>query len=139
LRQAVALRDAVRDNTGDPRDVVTAFDRVTEETCAPWYHMQVARDRARYVAVQAAIEGREIPGPADNDPAAKMQTAFATAAAYDPDIARASLEVFGCLTLPHEVLARPGMLDKVMSVAAGREAPETAGPTRAELVALVSA
>jgi 2-polyprenyl-6-methoxyphenol hydroxylase-like FAD-dependent oxidoreductase len=139
LRQVVALRDVVREHADDPRAIVEAFDEVTERTCTPWYRMQVERDRARYASVTAAIEGREPPRIADDDVPGKLQDAFATAAAHDTDVARASLEVFGCLTLPQDVLARPGMIDKVLAASEGRAAPQTPGPSRAELVELLSA
>lgn len=136
LRHAVALRNVAREHMDDPRKLARAFDEATELECTPWYRMQVARDRLRYAAVKAEIEGRDRPDV--TDPAARMQEAFTTAAAYDADVARASLEVFSCLTLPQDVLARPGMIDRVMTLAQAHEPPVIEGPTRAELVALVT-
>jgi 2-polyprenyl-6-methoxyphenol hydroxylase-like FAD-dependent oxidoreductase len=136
LRQAVGLRDAVRQSTDDPLEIAEAYDRITEQTCTPWYQQQVARDNARHAAVQAAIDGCD--PPTIEDPVARAQADLGTAASSDPDVARASLEVFSCLTLPGDILARPGMEEKVQSVLAGREVPAVEGPTREQLVALVS-
>jgi hypothetical protein len=66
-----------------------------------------------------------------------MQLAFATAAAHDPEVARAFAEVFSVLALPQEIMARPGMLEKVMTAAAGHEPPVTPGPTRPETLSLL--
>jgi hypothetical protein len=58
------------------------------------------------------------------------------AAAVDPDAARAFLDVFSCLELPGEVLDRPGMREKVKSLAASSEPLVPPGPTREQLIAL---
>jgi hypothetical protein len=111
-----------------------AFDSVTEERFTPWYRQQVERDRHRVVSIRAAIDGREPPSPDTGDPAARMQAAFVTATAYDPEVARAFAEVMSVLTLPAEIMSRPGMIEKVMTASAGREPPPIPGPTRAELL-----
>jgi hypothetical protein len=66
-----------------------------------------------------------------------MQAAFGTAATYDADVARAFLDMMACLALPHEVLGRAGMVDKIRAVSAGREPPPHPGPSRTELLALL--
>ena len=113
---ATALRDVILEHLDSPaRACHVAFDAVTEERCTPWYRLQVDSDRVRFASVQAAIEGRELPGPPADDPIAQMQVKFGTAATYDADVARAFLDMMACLALPHEVLARPGMIDKVLA------------------------
>jgi 2-polyprenyl-6-methoxyphenol hydroxylase-like FAD-dependent oxidoreductase len=138
LSHAIALRDVVRSNFDDPRGLAEEFDRVTEERCAPWYRLQVVQDRDRYTAVQAAIEGRTSLGPDFDNPVMQMVAAFRTAAQHDPDVARAFVEVISCLAIPADVLGRPGMVDKVMGVAAEHKAVPLPGPTREELLELVS-
>ena len=138
LSHAVSLRDALRDAPDDPLAFARRFHDLGEQRCAPWYQMQVARDSARYAAVHAAIEGREVPGPPDDDPVAQMQAAFATAAAYDPDVARAFLDIMACLDLPANVVRRPGLVDKILEASRGRDAPLHPGPSRAELLALLN-
>jgi 2-polyprenyl-6-methoxyphenol hydroxylase-like FAD-dependent oxidoreductase len=138
LSSAVALRDVVRENLDDPMQLALELDRVTEERCAPWYRFQVVNDRDRHVAVQAAIEGRPPSGPDPLNPVMQMVKAFAVGAQYDPDVARAFVEVFSCLVHPADALGRPGMLDKVRAAAEGREPIPIQGPTRQELLALLS-
>ena len=75
---------------------------------------------------------------APDDVAAQMQKALFTAVEHDPDCFRAMLEIMGCLTAPEEVLARPGMFEKVIAAADGKEPTKLPGPNRQELLELVS-
>jgi 2-polyprenyl-6-methoxyphenol hydroxylase-like FAD-dependent oxidoreductase len=136
LTHAVALRDAIRAEGDGPAALARTFDALTEERCTPWYRTQVDRDHVRYAQIAAAIEGRE--PPASDDPAAKLQAAFAIAAAYDPDVARAFLEMMTCQTQPKDVLGRPGLVDKILEVSSTHPPPQAAGPSRGELLELVS-
>jgi hypothetical protein len=109
---------------------------MTEERLTPWYRDQVDRDYQLAAAVQAIIEGRAPARPADY-PAQRLQAAFLAAASVDPDVARALFDVMSCLALPAEALGRPGIREKVAGCA-GAEPPQTPGPTRAELIALMN-
>jgi 2-polyprenyl-6-methoxyphenol hydroxylase-like FAD-dependent oxidoreductase len=137
LAHAVALRDTVRDHLNDPMQLALEFDRVTEERCAPWYRLQVVQDRDRHTAVQAAIDGQPPSGPDPVNPVMQMVKSFAVAAQHDPDIARLFVEVISCLAHPADALGRPGMMDKVMAAAAGREQTPPPGPSREDLLALL--
>ena len=137
MAHAIALRDVVRENLDDPMRLAIEFDQLTEERCAPWYRFQVVQDRDRHTAVQAAIEGRPPSGPDPLNPVMQMVSAFRVAAQYDPDVARAFVEVVSCLAHPADVLGRPGMMDKVLAAAADRQPKAPPGPTREELLALL--
>ena len=136
LAHAVALRDAVRTHGDDPGGLAVEFDRATEERLTPWYRQQVERDRLRAADVRAVLAGDE-PAASPPDPVRQMQAAFFAAAAVEPEVSRAALEVMCCLALPHEVLGRPGMFDRVAPFV-GAMPPAAAGPTREELVALAA-
>jgi 2-polyprenyl-6-methoxyphenol hydroxylase-like FAD-dependent oxidoreductase len=139
LGGAIALRDVARKHLDDPLDLALALDHELEERCAPWYRFQVVQDRDRHVAVQAAIEGHAPAGPGDVDnPVMQMARAFAVAAMYDPDVARAFCEVVSCLTQPAQVLGRAGMMDKVLAASSGRGPKPTVGPTREQLLELLA-
>jgi hypothetical protein len=91
------------------------------------------------VAVQAAIEGRAVGGPGDVDnPVMQMARAFAIAAQYDAEVARAFAEVFSCLTHPAVALGRPGLIDRILAVSAGKGPKPVAGPTREQLLELLA-
>jgi flavin-dependent dehydrogenase len=136
LAHAVALRDVLRDQNHDPTGVVMAFDRVTEATLTPWYREQIDRDYQRAAEIRAAIDGRR-PHQSGDDPRRRAQAAFLAAANADADAARAFLDVMSCLALPHQVMSRPGLQQKVASFV-NAEVRATPGPTRSELLALVS-
>jgi 2-polyprenyl-6-methoxyphenol hydroxylase-like FAD-dependent oxidoreductase len=138
LGHAIALRDAARTYFDEPLGLATTFDEITEEKFTPWYRQQIDRDRGRVAAINAAIEGREPPKPDVSDPIVRLQLAFATAAGHDPEVARGFAEVLSALTLPQHVMARPGMYERVIAAAEGRETPETPGPNREQMLKILS-
>jgi 2-polyprenyl-6-methoxyphenol hydroxylase-like FAD-dependent oxidoreductase len=135
LAHAARLRDTVREHAADPRTLAEAWDAVTEEEFTPWYRATVATDRARLADIDRLRTGAE-PPPPPSDPAALARARLPAAAPRDPDLYRAFLEVIGCLTLPSDVLARPGIVERVIEVTADGVAPPP-GPGRKELLALL--
>ena len=97
--------------------------------------LHVAEDRARLRALETARQGA--PPPAPPDPGAALRAAFPPASARDPDIFRAMLETRSCFTTPEEVLARPGVADRVRELVADPP-PRPPGPSRAELLQLLA-
>jgi len=138
LGHAIALRDAARSHFDEPLRLALEFDDVTEEKFTPWFQQQIDRDRGRVAAITAAIEGREPPKPDLSNPIDRIKVAFATAAAHDPEVARGFAEMLSVLALPQEFMARPGMFEKVMNAAEGRELPDTPGPSREETLKILS-
>jgi hypothetical protein len=57
---------------------------------------------------------------------------------YDADLFRASTELRSMLALPQEVMARPGVVDRIMEVAGTHEAVTPPGPSREELLHMVA-
>jgi len=138
LRHAQLLRGFVRRMNGDPGADALEWDDITETNQTPWYRAQVAMDRARVAGMLAARDGRPEAEPAPDDVQAQMTKAFFTAFPYDADLFRAFLEVMGCLSTPEEVLSRPGMFEKVIAVADGKEPMAMPGPNREELLQLIA-
>jgi 2-polyprenyl-6-methoxyphenol hydroxylase-like FAD-dependent oxidoreductase len=134
LLHAQRLRDTLR-CFHDPVSFALEWDRVTETDLAPYYWNQLAADHARLDAMAALREGRAVDGrvpfflPPEYADAARAML-------YDPDVFRAVLETLGCLALPQEVFARPGIWDKVQATAG--EPMSLPGPTREELLALLA-
>lgn len=104
---AVLLRDAVRAYGDDPELFALAFDKATESAATPWYRLQRTMDAERFAEIAALREGRE-PPPGD-----ERMRAFGLAMAHDADVFRAFAETIACLALPDEVLARPGMAERI--------------------------
>jgi flavin-dependent dehydrogenase len=136
LMHAQRLRDVMRSSLDDPLGFALEWDAVTEAELAPWYWNQLAADRTRLAELEAVREGRAtavrtgLPLPPDYEAAGR-------AAPFDADVFRAVLETLGCLALPQEVFARPGLWDKV--IAATPDEPFiTPGPNREQLVALLA-
>ena len=134
LMHARRLRDVVGASLGDPRGFTLEWDSVTEAELAPWYWNQMAADEARLEKLAAVREGRA--AAVDTIPSLPPEFELAARAMfYDADVFRGVLETVGCLALPQEVFARPGMWDRV--VASAGEPLVIPGPSREELLSLV--
>jgi 2-polyprenyl-6-methoxyphenol hydroxylase-like FAD-dependent oxidoreductase len=125
------LRDVVRRHAGDPEALARAWDAVTEERVAPWFHNQVRADTARIAELEASRDHR--PAPAQD----RTDARFWTTAMVDAEVFRGLLETVMCLALPEEVLARPSIVEKMERL--GRDEIEPLpGPTRAQVEELLS-
>jgi glycine/D-amino acid oxidase-like deaminating enzyme len=56
---------------------------------------------------------------------------------YDSDLFRAWLEIRSVQALPQEIMARPGVVDRIMQVASTHEAVIPLGPSREELLRML--
>lgn len=136
LAHATLLRDVARDELDDPLGFVEAFDEATELELTPWYRDTVAVDRARMAEIEALRNGLEPPSPASFE--AGLGASLFRVMALDPELLRAGLAVTGCLTLPQEVFARAGMVDKVVELAEANPPQPPPGPSREELLKLLA-
>jgi 2-polyprenyl-6-methoxyphenol hydroxylase-like FAD-dependent oxidoreductase len=131
IAHATLLRDVLRDHGDDPEAFALALDAETERVVGPFYWLQRAMDAERYAEMTALREGREPPVPDAG------RRAFAVAMLHDEEVFRAYLETMACLALPEEVLARPGLLDRVNRLKA--HVPlQMPAPSREKLVRLLS-
>jgi flavin-dependent dehydrogenase len=136
LRHAVCLRDIVRSELGAPARLAEAFDAVTEAELTPWYRATLAVDLDRQAEIEAIIDGRPVPPPADE--AVAVGRALMVAMAYDPEAYRAFLDTIGVLKLPQEALSRPGLVERIMAIAESEPPLQIPGPSRQELVQLAA-
>ena len=132
LMHACGTVEAIARYLDDPPALALAQDAMTEARVTPWYRNTVEFDRRRTAQIKATIEGRST-SRAD-DPA----SALPLAAMYDPDLFRAFIEINAMLALPQEVLARPGVADRVIQVAGAHEAAELPGPSRNALLHMLA-
>jgi len=129
------LRDVLRECT-DPGEIVREFDRRTESDMAPWYHAQIAVDRARFGQMAAAREGR--PAPTPNRLAARIGGLMSLM--LDPDLFRASLEYLGTITPVQTILERSEIAARIRAARdVMKDAPpmQIPGPNRKQLLELV--
>jgi 2-polyprenyl-6-methoxyphenol hydroxylase-like FAD-dependent oxidoreductase len=128
LSHAVALRDAVVTSQGEPETLVLEFDRLTKEAVAPWFREQVSRDYERAAACHIEIDTGAAPSVRDT------MVRLMAAGRHNPDAARGAFDIFSCLALPEEVLARSGIRENLESTGAAQPPP---GPSRHELLRLL--
>jgi len=139
LMHAKLLRDLLRASAEDAVALAIQFHARTESEIAPWYHAQIAADRARFAEMEALRDGGQLSAPT-NEATLRATTLFAQMAS-DPVLYRAALEYIGTLTPLHEVVQRPAVAERIDAMI-GRTPPGApdvvvGGPTRVELLALV--
>ena len=131
LIHALATVEAICEHADDPLGLALAHDFMTEERVTPWYRNTVEFDRLRNAQISATINGRTVPPP--TDPGSQLLVAMM----YDPDLFRAAIEIFSLLALPEEVMARPGVFDRVTQIASAHEPVPPPGPSREELLRML--
>ena len=139
LLHAVQLRDALREAGDDPAVLVERFDSRTETHVAPWYHAQIAADRARFAEMEALAQGR-VPDP-PRDELARGIVGLMSLMGADPDLFRAGLEYAGTLTPVQDILERPEVIERIQAVrTAMKGAPPMRfpGPDRQQLLELLA-
>jgi 2-polyprenyl-6-methoxyphenol hydroxylase-like FAD-dependent oxidoreductase len=137
LMHALGTVEVVQQHLDNPFELALSHDSMTETHVTPWYRDTIAIDRARIAEVNALIEGRPEPEQPAN-PGAQVAEALSVAMMYDADIYRAAAEMRSVLALPQEVMARPGMVDRIMKVAGTHEAVNPGGPSRQELLCMLA-
>jgi 2-polyprenyl-6-methoxyphenol hydroxylase-like FAD-dependent oxidoreductase len=132
LVHARVLRDLLRETEPEDHDkFVRRFDELTTQAAEPLYRATLWYDRHRLAEIDADIAGTPYRTDDQRWPISK---ALFAASLTDPDLARGYTSVAGFVATPDEVLAAPGVVDRV--VALGMAAPRypLPGPTRGELL-----
>lgn len=136
LMHAVGTVGVAGQHLDNPLAVALAHDSMTETRVTPWYRNTVEIDRRRVARYKLFIKGWPEPQPAA--PRERSSDALAVAMMYDADLFRAALEIVSLLALPQEIMARPGVVGRIMEVASNHEAVMPPGPSRAELVRMLA-
>jgi 2-polyprenyl-6-methoxyphenol hydroxylase-like FAD-dependent oxidoreductase len=131
LVHAQALRQVVRAHLDNPAALAAAFDAATASKAEPYYRRQLAFDELRLAEMKALREGLAPPPP---DP---FLTKLEVASMQDPDVFRARVEMMTCLDVPANVLARPGLMERIEELGDG-EPFRLPGPDRTQLLALLT-
>ncbi|GAA4720986.1 FAD-dependent oxidoreductase [Phytohabitans rumicis] len=135
LLHAEGLRDVLRDT--DPADhdkLVRQFHEWTTTAVEPLYRATLWFDRHRLAELDADAAG--IPYQTD-DPKWAFSLATFAAGRTDPDIARSYQSLASLLATPDDLLAEPGLPEKITKL--GGHAPNypLPGPGRRELLAAI--
>ncbi len=136
MLHALTLREQLRAvGTDNPAAFAEAFHDATAETVEPWYRATLASDRHRLGEVEAGIAGV---GYDSQDADYQLEKALAVASGQDPECLRANFDIRFVMQTPEEVFGRPGMLDKTLQLGSGWRNAQPSGPTREQLLAMVS-
>jgi len=137
LLHARSLRDLLREVHPDEHEkLVRRFDEVTTATVEPWYRLTLWYDRHRLAEIDADISGAPYQ---TEDPRWPITKATFAASLLDPECARGYQSIVSLLTTPNELLAEPGVLDRVTRLGANSPAYPLPGPSRRELLAAIAA
>jgi hypothetical protein len=136
LMHAAGTAEVISDHLDDPLALANAHDQMTQARITPWYRDTVGFDRARKEQLDAAMEGR--PSSAPTGKSASVQAALQKAMLYDADVFRAFLATIAMTAPPAEVLARPGLSERIMTLAGERDDFDMPGPARDDLLALLA-
>ena len=128
---AIALRDAMRSNVLDaPGKFARGFATATADSVEPWYRATLAYDRARLAEVDAEVTGQ----PHEPDPIWDFTRALTSAAGKDGELLRARLRIAGLLESSDDVLAAPGVFERVIELGSGWRDEPTYGASREEFL-----
>ncbi|GAB2665448.1 NAD(P)/FAD-dependent oxidoreductase [Nocardia goodfellowii] len=137
MTHGLLLRDVLREiGIEDLDKLALRFDEVTETTLGPLHQGTAAWDLHRLAQIDGEMAG--VPYETD-DPEWALRQALEVAKLADPDVLRAFGDVGSLLTGPDEALARPGVLDRAIQLGTGAARYPEAGPSRAELLAVLGA
>ena len=132
LMHVVDMAPAIAEHIDAPIQLAGEWERRTGDRPARWHAATVGFDRLRAPQVDAFLQGLDDPFD-PSDPSVAGPRAFASAAHYDPQVLQWFFEVTGCFTLPGDVMARQGVLERVREVASSAPPYSSPGPNRAEL------
>jgi len=132
---AVALRDLLHDKPSDPVETARRWHDLTMERVEPWYRGTLAFDSGRLDEIHAVLEGR----PFEPAPEYEMTAALQCAATKDPEMLRQFVGIASVVKLPEEVMAEPGVFERVIELGQGWRDEPMPGPSRGELLSVVGA
>jgi hypothetical protein len=136
LMHAVALRDMLDVASIDlPLELAQRWHAVTEASVEPYYRATLDYDRHRLAEIDAGIEGKDYE---PDDPKWEMFQSLAAVGSKDPEVFRVFLETVTVLSYLDEVMARPGIAEKVRELGGNWRDEPTLAPTREELLAVVN-
>jgi hypothetical protein len=113
-----------------PGEFAQAFAAATAISVEPWYRATLGYDRARLGEVDAELSGQ----PYEPDPVWDFTRALTSAAGKDGEVLRARLRIAGLLQPIDDVLAMPGIAERVIELGAGWRDEPTYGANRAEFL-----
>ncbi len=127
------LRESIEAHLDDPVALAAAFDERTKVELQPYHDATIETDRRRVNEMRMYRNG-ETPEPT---PEERMTDVLIGNAAADPLMARAFGDIMGCNALADDVLAEPGVFDRLLELSEGPGPEPAPGPSRERLLELV--
>jgi 2-polyprenyl-6-methoxyphenol hydroxylase-like FAD-dependent oxidoreductase len=136
LVHARCLRDVLREVAPEEHDKLARhFDEVTAAVAEPLYRLTLWFDRHRLAEIDGDIAG--VPYRTD-DLRWVVSKAMIPASLADPEICRGYQAIASLLTTPSELLAEPGLRERIVELAGGAPQYPLPGPDRRELLAAIA-
>jgi 2-polyprenyl-6-methoxyphenol hydroxylase-like FAD-dependent oxidoreductase len=136
LVHARCLRDVLREVAPEEHDkLVLRFDEVTAAVAEPLYRLTLWFDRHRLAEIDGDIAG--VPYRTE-DMRWVVSKAMIPASLADPEICRGYQAIASLLTTPSDLLAEPGLRERIVELAAGAPQYPLPGPDRRELLAAIA-
>jgi 2-polyprenyl-6-methoxyphenol hydroxylase-like FAD-dependent oxidoreductase len=130
------LRDLLRETDPDDHDkLARRFDELTAQVAEPLYRTTVWLDRHRLAEIDGDIAGTPY---RPDDQRWAVGKALLAASLADPELTRAYSSIASFIATPDEVLAEPGVLDRVIALGMGAPQYPVPGPARAALLAALA-
>jgi 2-polyprenyl-6-methoxyphenol hydroxylase-like FAD-dependent oxidoreductase len=137
LLHACGLRDVLRETGPDDHDkLARRFHEWTTASVEPLYRATLWYDRHRLAELDADAAG--VPYQPD-DGTWSINLATFAAGLVDPDIARAYQSLLSLLATPDQLLAQPGLFEKIVELGGHAANYPLPGPRRPELLAAIGA
>ncbi|MCX4993649.1 NAD(P)/FAD-dependent oxidoreductase [Streptomyces sp. NBC_00568] len=134
--RSLLLRDAIRKHgTDNPVELSIQLERDTEQTLSPIWHGSLSWDTHRLNEIDAEMRGETY---ATDDPDWNLRQLLDATRLQDPEILRGYAEAASMVTPANEVLARDGLLERILQLGTGTPRYPFVGPDRTELLALVA-
>jgi 2-polyprenyl-6-methoxyphenol hydroxylase-like FAD-dependent oxidoreductase len=137
LLHSLSLRDALREvDPADAEKLVLRFDELTTTAVEPLYRLTLWFDRHRLAEIDGDVAGEPYQTDDQRWPVSKAMLA---AALVDPELARGYASVVQLLCTPTELLAQPGVFERVIELGADAPRYPIPGPDRRALLAAITA
>ena len=137
LRHTLSLREALREvDAAEAEKLALRFDELTTMVVEPLYRLTLWFDRHRLAELNADVAGEPYQTEDQRWPVSK---AILASALVDPELARGYASLMQLLCTPTELLAQPGVFERVIEL--GAQAPQypIPGPDRHALLAAITA
>ncbi|WAZ26708.1 FAD-dependent oxidoreductase [Streptomyces cinnabarinus] len=137
VRHALLLRESLRKFGADnPIELALHFDRDTKELLEPIWSGSLNWDEHRLAEIDAEIRGERY---TTDDDDWNLRSMLDAVRLRDPHVLRSYAEVGCMLAGPAEVLARPGLVERIIELGANAPRYPYPGPDRTQLLEIIEA